>query len=119
MTTNQEEKSVSELKKKVKGFVSERDWEKYHTSKNIAESISIESAELLEEFQWKSGEEIEKLIKNPEKRKSIEEEVADVMIYCISMANRLDIDLGKAIEEKIESNREKYPTEKSLNFLVL
>lgn len=106
-----EEKTLENLKKEVEDFIRERNWEKYHTPKNIAESISIEASELLEEFQWKSPEEIEKLLKDPKKKKSIEEEVADVMIYCLSLANRIDIDVSTAILDKLESNRQKYPKE--------
>lgn len=93
----------------MNSFVKDRKWEKYHKPKNLAESISIEAAELLEEFQWKSEEEIESLLEDIEKKSSVEEEVADVMIYCLSLANRLDIDVSEAILKKLESNKEKYP----------
>lgn len=95
----------------MKVFVNDRKWKKYHTPKNLAESISIEAAELLEEFQWKSEEEIGRLLEDFEKKKSVEEEIADVMIYCLSLANRLDINVSESVIEKLESNKEKYPVE--------
>lgn len=106
-----ENTSIKKIKKEVEKFVIERNCSRYHTPKNIAESISIESAELLEEFQWKSGEEIEKLLENTENQKSIEKELADVMIYCLSLADGLNIDVTKAILDKLESAKQKYPKE--------
>ena len=102
--------TISQLRKQVAEFVSERNWEKYHTPKNLAESISIESAELLEEFQWKTVSEIDRELGGKSgKIESVKEEIADVIIYCLSLANELDIDLGQAVEEKIKLNRKKYP----------
>ena len=108
-TSSDETTTVSYLKEIVSKFVFERDWIKYHTPKNLAESISIESAELLELFQWRTDDEIKSLLEDSEFLKEIKEELADVMIYCISLANRLGIDISRAILDKMEKNKRKYP----------
>jgi len=105
-----DEITISILKNKVKKFIEERDWMKYHNPKNIAESIIIESAELLECFQWRSiKESIEYSNKHIDK---VSEEVADIMIYILSLANVLNIDLSNAIIEKLKIDEKKYPVEK-------
>ncbi len=95
----------------VRDFLEERDWEKYHNPKDLAESICIEAAELLQLFQWTKPEETEQFKNKPSKMQRIKEELADVVIYCLSMANTLNIDLTTAILEKIEQNKKKYPPE--------
>jgi NTP pyrophosphatase (non-canonical NTP hydrolase) len=100
------------LKSLVKQFIDERDWQKYHNPKNLAISISIEAAELMELFQWLTMEESILLKDNKRKFEKIKEEIADIIIYCISLGNVLDIDLSKAILDKIEKNKSKYPTSK-------
>ncbi len=104
---------ISELKELVEEFVHERDWEQYHNPKDLAVSISIEAAELLERFQWKNEGEIRELIKNEEEFQEIKEEVADILIYSLSLANRMDIDLSQSTVEKLEKNKKKYPVEKA------
>ena len=98
--------NISELKEKVAEFIRERDWEQFHNPKDLAVSISIEAAELLEQFQWKTEQENQDL-------QEIKDEIADILIYSMSLANRLDIDLSQAVTEKLEKNREKYPVEKA------
>jgi len=105
------ENLVKDLKEAVRKFVHERQWEKYHNPKDLAESICIESAELLQLFQWIKPEESEQFKNNPAKVQRIKEELADVLIYCLSMVNTLNIDLTSAILEKIEHNKKKYPRE--------
>ena len=102
---------VADLKEAVRSFVHNRDWERFHNPKDLAESICIEAAELLQLFQWIKPEESEQFKKKPVKVQRIKEELADVVIYSLSMANTLDIDLTSAILEKIEHNKEKYPSE--------
>jgi len=89
-------------------FVDQRNWSQFHNPKDLAISISLEASELLEVFQW-SGQNTD----CSEKMDKIKEELADVLIYSILMANRCGIDLDKAIEEKLRQNMEKYPVEKS------
>ena len=93
-------------------FVHERSWEKFHDPKNLAESIILEASELLEFFQWLTTDEAKKLHKDREKVGEISEELADVVIYCLSMANRLEIDVSSSVVQKIEKNRKKYPISK-------
>lgn len=95
--------------KSIYAFLTERNWDNLRPG-NIAKSISIESAELLEIFQWNDPL-INEVKAHKKTLKDIEEEVADIMIYCIQMACLLDIDLDKAIEDKLEHARKKYPVE--------
>ena len=99
---------IQQLKDKVRGFVDERDWNKYHHPKELAISISIEAAELLEIFQWDEKVDVQK-IKGDEKTMSkLKEEIADVMMYILCLSNQLDIDLSEAVMVKLDRNRAKY-----------
>ncbi|WIM40333.1 nucleotide pyrophosphohydrolase [Paenibacillus sp. PK4536] len=89
---------------KINEFRDERDWRQYHNPKDLAISISIEAAELLEDFQWINNEEA--LKKNKE---NIREEIADVLIYSLMLCSDLDLDVKQIIEEKIIKNAKKYP----------
>jgi NTP pyrophosphatase (non-canonical NTP hydrolase) len=102
---------ISLLKRMVKDFVEERNWGKYHNSKDIAISIALEAAELMELFQWKGQQEVLDMLKNQEKLVRVKEELADIMILCLNMANVLDVDVSQAIAEKIDKNKAKYPVE--------
>ena len=104
--------TIIELRNKVREFVHARNWGKYHNPKDLAISICIEAAELLELFQWRSVDEVLKWIDDEEKRKKVTEELADVLIYGLSMANILNIDLTSAILDKLTKNESKYPFEK-------
>ena len=99
------------LTKKIRKFVNERDWEQFHSPKNIAISISLESAELLEIFQWSRGLSWSEF-KNDRLKSRAEEELSDVLIYLIRFADLAGIDLEKSAIEKIEKNKKKYPIEK-------
>ena len=96
---------------KIRKFRDERDWKKFHDPKNLAASICIEAGELLELFQWMSGEEATRFA--AENKERVSEEVADVAIYLIELADITGIDLAHAIEAKLEKNAKKYPVEKS------
>jgi NTP pyrophosphatase (non-canonical NTP hydrolase) len=104
--------TIDYLKKLVAKFRDDRNWKKYHNPKDLAISISIESNELLELFQWKSLEEIRELLKNKNYFERIKNELADVIIYCLSFADILGIDVSQAVIEKIKLNEAKYPVEK-------
>lgn len=94
---------MEELKEKIIEFQQERDWKKFHTPENLAKSISIEAAELLEHFQW-----------NKEYNKDeVVDELADVLNYCILMADALNVDVKEIVLNKIEKNAIKYPIKKS------
>jgi len=103
--------TIHDLLAETQVFLKERDWEKYHNHKDLAESICIEAAELLQLFQWLSTAEVEQLFGDKAKMAMVKEELADVMIYCLSMANALKIDLSEAVLEKLQSNRKKYPAD--------
>jgi dCTP diphosphatase len=103
--------NICQLRQLAQDFVDERDWGKYHNSKDLAISIAIEAAELMELFQWAGQKEVAKMKENIEKLVSIKEELADVMILCLNLANTMDIDVSRAIAEKIEKNKDKYPVE--------
>jgi NTP pyrophosphatase (non-canonical NTP hydrolase) len=99
---------VQEIKEIVKKFVDQRNWSQAHNPKNLAMSIAIESAELMEIFQWLSIQESWE-IKNSEEFTHLKEELADVLIYCLSLANQLDIDIATVIKDKMIKNEKKYP----------
>jgi len=105
--------SIESLKEKVGRFIMERDWEQFHNPKNLSMSISIESAELMELFQWKDNEEIEAIVGDTEALQEIKDELADIMIYSLSLANRTGIDLSKAVLGKLKKNSKKYPIKKA------
>lgn len=95
------------LQKDVKKYLKERNWDKLAPA-DISKGISIEASELLEHFQWGSPT-VEEIKKDKEKFKEVQSEVSDVFIYCLEMADRLGFDLEKAVYEKLEKVRKKYP----------
>jgi len=103
---------VENLKNLVRDFTARRNWEPYHNPKDLAISISIEAAELLEVVQWRAHEK-ERLLEYPDFLSRVREELADVLIYCIGLANVLDIDISDIVKEKVILNEEKYPVEEA------
>ncbi len=101
---------IQQLINKIKKFRDERYWMQFHDPKNMAISIIIEASELLEHFQWKSKEEVEKYAN--EHKDKIEEEIADIAIYLFELADNLKIDLSEAMEQKLNRNEGKYPADK-------
>lgn len=99
---------VAELKQLVRRFMDARDWGKYHSPKNLAMSISIEAAELMELFQWCTVEEAGR-VRGTGEMERVREEIADVLIYCFSLANQLDIDLASAVRDKMDDNARRFP----------
>ncbi len=103
--------TLEQLAAAVKEFGRERDWHQYHDPKNLTAALIVEAAELLEPFQWLTPEESLNL---PEaRREAVRQEMADVLIYLVSLANCLDIDLLRAAEDKLAINAAKYPVEKA------
>ncbi len=100
--------TLADLKALVARFVAERDWNRYHTPRNVAVSIVLEAGELLEHFQWSPPAPDEM---TADRRQEIGEEMADVLAYLLSLANVLDLDLSAALEAKMRKNRRKYPVE--------
>ncbi len=107
-----EDKNISlmDLKENIQSFNRERDWEQYHSPKNTTISISIEAAELLELFQW-NDHTAQDVIKKPGLMNRVKEEIADIMIYVLGMANTLNIDVSAAVTDKLRMNAKKYPVE--------
>jgi NTP pyrophosphatase (non-canonical NTP hydrolase) len=104
-------RSIEEITKAIKAFRDERDWLQFHNPKDMATALSIEAAELLEHFLWKTQEEAEARCESH--REAISEEIADIGCYLFELADNLGIDLGEAILSKIEKNALKYPVEKA------
>lgn len=102
---------VSEIKKWIQKFNDERDWNQYHHPKELAISISLESAELLEHFQWEKKRPLQAIKSNKKLIQSLKNELSDILIYSFNFANKLDIDISEAIKNKIEENNRKYPAE--------
>lgn len=99
--------SLQELTLALRRFADERDWERYHTPKNLAAALIVEAGELLEHFQWLTQE--ESLHLSPEAKQEVAHEVADVLIYLTRLADRLGIDMLAAASEKMGLNAKKYP----------
>ena len=101
--------TVRELQALVATFVRQRDWEQFHTPKNLSMGIAVEAAELMEVFQWHDAAASAALMRDARARRAAQEELADVMIYCLAFANRSGIDLVRAVRSKLAKNRRKYP----------
>lgn len=107
---NDSQTTLQELKDRMAAFVHERDWEQFHTPKNLSMSIAIEAAELMEHFQWLTVEQSKSL--KADHLADIGEELADIIIYSLSLANTLGLDLAKTVLAKMEKNIRKYPSDK-------
>jgi NTP pyrophosphatase (non-canonical NTP hydrolase) len=105
--------TLAELKTRVLAFARERDWEQFHAPKNLSMALAAEAAELMEHFLWAAPEASRGVTQDPAKRKKIEEELADVVIYALEFANVTGIDVAAAIEAKMAANARKYPVEKA------
>ena len=103
--------NLDQLATCLRKFANERDWEQFHSPKNLAMALSVETAELLEHFQWMT--EVESAKPTPEKLQQIQEEIGDVLIYLTRFADKLGIDPLDAAYKKLEINRQKYPVEKA------
>ena len=88
----------------IVNFINDRDWDQFHSPYNLAKSISIEAGELLECFQWSD---------NDYNLEDVKDELADVLIYCIDLSNKLNLDIDELIMRKMKKNKEKYPIDKS------
>jgi len=101
--------TLEHLKTRLREFVAARDWEQFHSPKNLSMALSVEAAELLEQFQWLTEAQSRSL--TDERRTAVEQEIADVQIYLVRLADSLGIDIGKAVAAKMELNAKKYPVE--------
>jgi dCTP diphosphatase len=102
--------SLESLRDRLREFAREREWDQYHTPKNLSMALIAEAAELVEHFQWVEGKRSHILADKT--RQSVEEELADILIYLVRIADKLDIDLYRSVERKIEINEIKYPADK-------
>lgn len=105
--------TLSELKARVLAFVRERDWEQFHSPKNLSMALAAESGELMEHFLWATPDQSRAIAVEPSKRARIADELADVVIYAIEFANTTGLDISAAIEAKMAANAKKYPVEKA------
>jgi dCTP diphosphatase len=103
--------TIADMRQAVDAFVDARDWHPFHNAKDLAVSIAIEAAELLEEFQWHDAAQVAEAISDPDARERVRQELADVLIYCLSLSNALGIDMSDAVLDKLVISGQKYPAE--------
>ena len=101
--------TVGELRQAVAAFVNARDWQPFHTAKNLSMSIAIEAAELMEHFQWLTPDEVLAALGKPAERAAVAGELADIVIYCLSLSNALGLDISTAVLGKLHTNEDRYP----------
>lgn len=103
-------KNLNEIKRYLREFARERNWEQFHSPKNLTMALSVEVAELVEHFQWLTEEQSGKL--SEDSKANVAEEIADVQLYLIRLADQLNIDILEAVNRKMQVNEERYPPEK-------
>jgi dCTP diphosphatase len=111
ITTSDQQVTVGDLRTAVHQFVTARDWYQYHSPKNLAMSIAIEAAEIMEHFQWYTPQQATERISDPQVLAAVAEELADVLIYCLSFANTTGIDVSQAVLHKLARNEIRFPVE--------
>ena len=102
-------RDLDQLAALIRAFAAERDWDQFHTPKNLAMGVAIEAAELMEEFHWLTPEESRAL--PPERLAAVQHEIADVLVYLVLLADKLGVDLLAAAAEKVAINAAKYPAD--------
>lgn len=105
--------TVAELKTRVLAFVRERDWEQFHSPKNLSMALAAEAGELMEHFLWATPEQSKAIAADTVKRQKIADELADVIVYALEFANATGLDVAGSIEAKMTANAKKYPVEKA------
>ncbi len=103
--------TVGVLRQAVASFVDERDWQPFHSPKNLSMSIAIEAAELMERFQWLTTEEARSAVEDPVELAAVTDELADIVIYCLSLSNALDLDVSSSVLGKLQTNEYRYPAQ--------
>lgn len=104
---------IKVIQEKLRKFSSERDWDQFHTPKNLATALSVEASELLEIFQWLTDEQSFAVRDDEKRMRMVSHEMADVLLYLLRLADMLSVDLQSAVEQKLVLNSEKYPVEKA------
>lgn len=102
---------LSKITDALRKFAADRDWDQFHTPKNLAMALTGEVGELVEHFQWVKDEQIPSLLKDTSKKEAISDEIADVFSYLVRLSDKLEIDIGEAFWKKIDKNNKKYPAD--------
>lgn len=105
--------NIDEIRHRLASFAHARNWDQFHSPKNLSMALAAEAAELLEIFQWLTDEESKQIVENEKEMAQVRQEIADVMIYLVRLADKLNVDIEKAVVDKIELNEKKYPVELS------
>lgn len=106
-----DEATVGDLRRAVAAFVAARDWEQFHTPQHLSTAIATEAAELMEQFQWLTNEEAAAAMGSEEARAAVRDELADVLIYGLGLANALGLSVTGVVLSKLERNEERFPAE--------
>jgi len=101
--------TLADLRQRVTEFVAARDWEQFHVPKNLSVAIAVEAAELMEHFQWLTHEQAAAAMQDEAKRTAVADELADVLIYGLGLANALDVDVSTVVLSKLERNEQRFP----------
>lgn len=104
---------IKSVQKKLSQFADERDWNQFHNPKNLSIALAVEASELMEIFQWLTDEQSREIVKSEKQMALVREEMADVFLFLLRLADKLDVDLEKAAVDKIAINSTKYPVELS------
>ncbi len=113
MPQNDRETTVQQLKARIKAFIVARDWDQFHSPKDLAIGIITESSELLEHFRFRDEAEVIERLKDPQFRQDISDELADVFYFVLAFSDKVGIDLSDALETKMTANAQRYPVEKA------
>jgi dCTP diphosphatase len=105
--------NLPEIQNRLANFAAERNWDQFHSPKNLSMGLAAEAAELLEIFQWLTEKQSCEIIGNDKEMQHVREEIADVFIYLVRLADKLNVDIEKAVLEKVEINETRYPVELS------
>ena len=105
--------TINQIKDHVLAFAREREWEQFHSPKNLSMALAAEAGELMEHFLWSTPEQSRAVAADPAKRTKIADELADVVIYALEFANTTGLDVAASIEAKLAANAKKYPVEKA------
>ncbi|MCY3413871.1 MAG: nucleotide pyrophosphohydrolase [Candidatus Heimdallarchaeota archaeon] len=105
--------AIEEIQERIRQFIKAREWEEYHKPKNLAMSIAIEAAELMELFQWISVKTSQKRLDDPDVLQQLKDELADILIYSFSLANIADIDIREVMIDKLNRNETRFPPNKT------
>lgn len=104
-----ENTTLADVRTIVRRFVDDRDWQQFHSPKNLSMALAIEAAELMEHFQWLTPEASRAIGQRPERLQAVAEELADVICYALALANELGLDVSSTLRDKMQKNERKYP----------